>query len=63
MYEKEVTVYEYVYSQSERNRMIVIHGEIKKILEKDFFESDKLHKLVDELNDILRGHWSEPMPF
>jgi hypothetical protein len=63
MYKKEIVTHEYVYSEQEQERLKEIRIELKRLCSSDFFASDEMAKLVDEMREIIIGEWSPPMPF
>lgn len=63
MYQKEITTHEYVYNEQEQERLKEIQIELSRLCSSDFFASDEMKKLVEELDDIISGVWSAPMPF
>lgn len=63
MYKKEITKHEYVYSEQEQERLEEIQAALVHLTKCDVFSTEKMVALVEEMDEILTGTWSAPMPF
>lgn len=54
---------EFVYTEQEQERMLKIRSEIENIVLSRSGDVQKVQELCEELDRILTGMWSEPLPF
>jgi hypothetical protein len=63
MYKKEIVTHEYVYSEEEQKRLKEIQIELNRLISLVALSTSEVQKLIDEMEAILLGEWSPPMPF
>lgn len=54
---------EFIYTELEQDRMLEIRSEIENIVLSRSVNVQKVQELCEELDHILTGMWSAPLPF